>query len=124
MKPCKIYEGAHFTGLSLLRHPAQQQLLGTSERLDFALPLQRRGLVDASLLIDQFQWRPSTRVFGALASIMRSEAFIQVIGDAAVEGVVGALEEVAAPTHLFRNFQAITSIKVARNNIAALPQRT
>lgn len=37
------------------------------------------------------------RVLGALARIVRGEALIQIVGDAAVERAVGAFKEVADP---------------------------
>ena len=48
-------------------------------------------------MIDQLYRRPATGVLGAFARVMRGEAFFEVVGDAAVEGLVGALEEVAGP---------------------------
>ncbi len=67
---------------------AQNQLFTARQSLDLHFAFQGRGFIRAGLAIQQFYRRPATRVFGALAGVMRSEAFFEVVGDAAVKGFV------------------------------------
>ena len=39
----------------------------------------------------------ATRVLGAFARIVRSQALLKIVGDAAIQGVVGAADKVADP---------------------------
>ena len=75
----------------------QRKLVRARQGLDLTLALQRRGLIGAGFLVNQSDRRTSARVFGTFARVMGGEALGQVVGDAAIEGVVGALEEVAGP---------------------------
>ena len=65
--------------------------------LDLHLALQRGGFVGAGFAIEEFYRGAASGVFGAFARIVRGEAFVEVVGDAAIEGLVGALQEVAGP---------------------------
>src|SRR5512146_211594 len=78
---------------------AQLQFFTAWHLLDLHFAPQRSRFVDAYLSIQQLHRSASPRVLGSLACIMGGESLVEVVGDAAVEGVVGALEEGADPTH-------------------------
>jgi len=63
-------------------------------------------------------------VLGALARIVRSQTLIEIVGDATIQGIVGATDEIADPIHLPRSLHAAANINTSNPNTAALPQRT
>lgn len=78
-------------------HPGQAQFLGAPKRLDLALALRGRRAISAKLVVHQPHRQAAARVLGAFAGVVRGEALVEVVGDAAVERAVSALEEVAVP---------------------------
>ena len=77
----------------------QYQLLRPLQALDLHLALRCGGAVGAGRGEHQFHRQACPRVFGRRAGVMRREAFFEIVGDAAVQGVVGAAQQVAEPVH-------------------------
>ena len=77
----------------------QRQLVRPLQALDLHLAFRRRRSIGARLGKHKLHRHAHPCVFGGRAGVMRREAFFQIVGDAAVQGVVGAAQQVAEPVH-------------------------
>ena len=128
--------------LSARDFSAQHLFLTTRQTLNLHLAFQRSGFIGTRLDINQLHWVAASRVFRSCTGIMGNQTVFQVVGNAAIQSVIGAAEKVADPTRChFRNpsdhckrpfkTRALRCVRLDKASMvariistAALPQRT
>src|SRR5258705_146240 len=75
----------------------ERELLEAPQTLQLVLPPERRGAAEGGLGGHQRERAAAARVAGSPATPVRGEAGCQIVGDAGVQGAVGAAEKVDAP---------------------------
>ena len=73
--------------------------LRTRQLLDAILELERAALGRAAMRDDELDRQARPRVARALAGVVRDEACVEIVRDAAIQGVVGAAREIDEPRH-------------------------
>lgn len=66
---------------------------------NFHFPFQSFAFPRVGFGIDKAERGASAQIFGALAAFMGGQPIRQVVGDAGIQGVVGAAENVNGPVH-------------------------
>lgn len=69
------------------------------QSFNFHLPFQCLAFSRVGLGIDKGEGGAPAQIFGALAAFMGGQPIRQVVGDAGIQGVVGAAENVNGPVH-------------------------
>ena len=77
----------------------QRQLRHPLQAFDFHLALRCRRSIPALLREHHFDRHAHPRVFGGRAGVVRREALFEIVGDAAVQRIVRAAQQVAEPAH-------------------------
>ena len=78
----------------------QALLLAACHLLNLHLAFQGCGFIGILLDVHQSHRGTTTCVLGALARIVREQTLIEIIGDATIQGIVGATEKVTDPAQL------------------------